>query len=179
MKNNDAIINRLRKVLALAEGGSGGERSNAERQLAAMLKKHGLTMADISDSNEDQMMAIFKCENEFEIKLARQVVGSFANVNSINFWIYKGKPKLRGFDLPKSRALEAMMHFEIYKKALNQTLDRATSAFIRANNIYPKTTRDLDENPLTPEEIAEHEAVRQMARGIGKTSVFKAIDKKD
>lgn len=43
----DRMIDRLKKLLALAEQGQRGEADNARRLLEAELRRHGLTLDDI------------------------------------------------------------------------------------------------------------------------------------
>lgn len=48
----DRIIDKLKKLLALAERGEQGEAENARRLLEAELRKHGLTFDDIREENK-------------------------------------------------------------------------------------------------------------------------------
>ena len=58
----DSIMEKLRKIKALAENGVGGERIAAQEALDRLLKEHGLTLEDISD--EQSRYYEFKYSNE-------------------------------------------------------------------------------------------------------------------
>lgn len=47
------IVDRLNKLLKLAEQGVGGEKTTAQKMLDKMLIKHGLSISDISDESTE------------------------------------------------------------------------------------------------------------------------------
>lgn len=58
---NDQIKEKIRKVLALAQQGDGGEMEAAKIQLAAMLEKYGLRLEDIASDKRET--CYFKYKN--------------------------------------------------------------------------------------------------------------------
>lgn len=64
---NDQIKEKIRKVLALAQQGIGGEMEAAKIQLAAMLEKYGLRLEDIT--SEERRECEFKYRNKDEMRV--------------------------------------------------------------------------------------------------------------
>ena len=50
MTERERLLEKLMKVKALADRGEGGERESAERTLAAMMERYGITEADLEDN---------------------------------------------------------------------------------------------------------------------------------
>ena len=79
----DRIIDKLKKLLALAERGERGEADNARRLLEAELRRHGLTLEDIcADSKRTR---IFKYNSNEERTLLIQVLVNYLGSKSDAF----------------------------------------------------------------------------------------------
>lgn len=70
----ERITDKLKKLLALAERGYGGEAENARRLLEAQLNKYELTLEDLL--NEGKKRRILKYRGEEELRLVIQVLAS-------------------------------------------------------------------------------------------------------
>lgn len=79
----DRIIDKLKKLLALAERGEQGEAENARRLLEAELRKHGLTFDDIREENKRTRM--FKYNSNEERTLLIQVLVNYLGSKSDAF----------------------------------------------------------------------------------------------
>lgn len=79
----DRIIDKLKKLLALAERGERGEADNARRLLEAELRRHGLTLEDICDDNKKKR--IFKYNSNEERTLLIQVLVNYLGSKSDAF----------------------------------------------------------------------------------------------
>lgn len=71
----DRIIDKLKKLLALAERGERGEADNARRLLEAELKRHGLTLDDIC--SERMTSRTFKYSSKEECTLIVQILVNY------------------------------------------------------------------------------------------------------
>lgn len=67
---NDQIKERIRKVLALAQQGDGGEMETAKIQLAAMLEKYGLRLEDIASDKRETCHFKYKNVDERRLLIA-------------------------------------------------------------------------------------------------------------
>ena len=79
----DRIIDKLKKLLALAERGEQGEADNARRLLEAELRRHGLTLEDICD--DSKKTRIFKYNSNEERTLLIQVLVNYLGSKSDAF----------------------------------------------------------------------------------------------
>ena len=71
----DRIIEKLKKILALAERGERGEADNARRMLEVELRRYGLTMEDILTNK--RTMRIFKYNSNEERQLFVQILVNY------------------------------------------------------------------------------------------------------
>lgn len=71
-KAPDSVIQTLKKVKALADGGIGGEKVAAEKKYKKLLKKYKLTEADLEHSDTRQYTLELNDGNQ--IRLANQIV---------------------------------------------------------------------------------------------------------
>lgn len=67
----ERITDKLKKLLALAERGCGGEAENARRLLEEHLRKYGMTLEDICENNISRRT--FKYRNKEERTIIIQV----------------------------------------------------------------------------------------------------------
>ena len=179
---SEALLRRIRKTLELAKRGEGGEKETAERMLEAMLRKAGLTMADIDDETEDLIEVEFACADKYERTLLRQIVGTVLNTKTTNFLTYRHKRTKRAREamlhsMTKAEKVEVELHYEMLKPALRKVLDDAVSALIHVQRLFPAGPFEEDnvEDP-TPEERARAMRVGAMASFMDKTEVRKVLE---
>lgn len=164
------IHDKLRKLLALAEQGVGGEKVNAERMLEKLMHKHGLTMDDIE--SEESKTYWWNYDSKYECMVLQQVYGRVMGVNQISY--LRGDRKL-GFRLTPTEFLEVDTLYSVYRGALKQHIKRAVEAFIVANDIYANV--EPVEREYTAEELEELKRMLRMAEGIEATPVRKQLSK--
>lgn len=169
-----AIIERLQKVLRLAQGGTGGEADNAQRQLDAMLRKHGMTLADITDEDDVLVEARFDCASDAAERLVVQIVGRVMDTSHTTFYTYRSKRKKIFCKLPRAKMLEAQLHYAILLPALLASLNLAFRAFVMANNIYPQTTEN-EERELTLAQKQELLRIAEISKGMERPQIHTAI----
>jgi hypothetical protein len=171
----NAVIERLRKVLALAKGGTGGERDNAERQLEAMLRKHGLTMDDIDDETVKKVKVEFHFRNEFEEKLAMQTVSFVLDTYSPEIWHQKGsRSRFHVYITPAEKA-QCDYIYEILKPAMMSVLDTAYNGFLIAQKLFPQTAEGLSAKDLSQDELMRLKQASAMSEFMAKEPINKAI----
>lgn len=176
VKQMDKIIELLKKLKALAEGGVDGEKDNAEKLLYTMMKKHGITM-DMLEEN-------IRRRKTFKITAAQkkvffQVAGSVLGKNTAYWHNKKSKAQIKEYDfeLTEIEFLEVKAKFDFYWKAYQEELEIFTSAFIHKNRLYSKPT-DEDEEPkeLTLEEKQRIFKIRQMMDGMESRTFLKQLN---
>ena len=174
--NNERITAKLQKLLALARSGVGGEKDNAQRMLDNMLRKAGMTIADLDDEHEAPQLKTFAYKSLAERSLLMQCVVS---VLDRKFDAFKRRG-VRGqllIELTRAEHIEIDVLFSAHRKALAKhlakTAKNALSAYIHTNRIYSKTPND-DDTPstLSPEDLA---AIMGMMRNMDPTPVHRQI----
>lgn len=173
MQLDEKVHAKLRKLLALAERGEGGEKETAQRMLNKMLARHGLTIDSLTE--EERSVAWFKFSHENERRLGRQLASKILNSRDSNAYaLYSNPSQLRrkqfGVMLTPAEAIEFELHYDILRKALAVHMDTAYSAFVQANNIFADGSCDRDAE-LTEQDMA----VIAMASVTAKTQVTPRI----
>jgi uncharacterized DUF497 family protein len=176
MSNNKSkTIERLRKLLALARGGVGGEAENAEQFLKTRLAKHGLTMADLEESDDPPRPVHIAYKNAMDKRLLLQVLGMVKNVSTVAYWENPGRSI--DVELTTAQAAEVSIYMDAHRAGLERHLENAYIAYVSGNNIFGANPEDDDENPepnvRSQEDLA---AIRAMLRGVKPITVRKAIE---
>lgn len=177
---NAAILERLRKILALAEGGVGGEKQNAERMLAKLLKKYNMSIDDITETNNSRTRYEFLVKKDVDKKLLIQCV--YATIDNWDMMCYISKDgHTYAFDLTPTEYIEIAVKFEVHKRALTiylkQQAELAFSAYIQANRLFPATPSSYDKppTPATVDELNKMKTILNMSKNIEPTIVRRAI----
>jgi len=172
-------IELARKIKSLADKGIGGEKINAEKMLSDFLKKHKLTLSDIE--GEEIKSFFFTIDEDF-YDLFVQIVKS---VNR-EIKVYRfPKKEVRQFRLKGNHEIECTVaeyveieqSFDIYSKLYKDELKTFYSAFIHANNIYPKQRQEelKSMHDLSAEEQNEWIRKITMANNIKKAHILKQL----
>lgn len=153
---NQRVEAKLRKLLALAQRGVGGEKQTAQRMLEKMLARHGLTLDDLT--TERRVTRWFPAPNPYDRRLALQILAKVCDSSSVA--IYKSAHKRRavGVEVTPAEAIEFELHYDLLRKALAEHFDDAYSAFVQANMIFPKSgevSSDISERDLRVMGMAE------------------------
>lgn len=160
---------RLRKLMALAERGEGGEKANAQRMLEKLLTNHGLTIDDLVDDRRE--IRWFPVANTYERKLAAQIMSKVCDSESPGLYRQKNKSKSIGVEVTPAEAIEFELHYDALRKAMLTHFDEAFSAFVQANRLFPKTPSGNDAAPLNESDMR----VIAMASAIRRTPVHQRI----
>ena len=144
------IIQKLRKLHALVERGSPGERENAKVLLIRLLEKFDLTIDDFVDR---KVWAKFPYRTVFEKDLLFQVTFKVTGDSTLTYVTEKNNMSLK---LTESEQIEVKRLYAIYRKALKKEFETTFQAFIHKHWIFPKTPSDDNERKectLSQEEI--------------------------
>jgi len=149
-------IERMKKILALARRGVGGEKVTAEAMLAKLLAKYSMTIADLESEAQPARRREFTYSTAFDRRLLSQIVASVLCTRSLSSWRRPGE-KAVFFELTALQFAEVDVRYTAYRKALAKELKKSTErvymAFIQTNDLgvapsdgYPDDSgMDLDE----------------------------------
>lgn len=173
---NDAVRNRLMKLLALARQGVGGERENAQSALNKLLTKHGLSLEDLDDEGVRPKRYFFRYRDDHERALLVQCV-AVAVPNWDRVSLRRNRRKEFGVDLTPGQYLEVDILFNAHRAAFDRHMKKhirlASSAYMNANHLVRETSNP----PASPTDLsgADMEAVLAMMRGAERVTVRKRL----
>lgn len=136
----ERITDKLRKLLALAERGCGGEAVNARRLLEAQLKRYGLTLEDLL--TEEKRTRAFKYRSTEELRLIVQVLISVlgSRHEAVNTSTYNSSKRQIYIELTDLQFAEISDMLNFYKRQLSKEKKRLLkdlfSAFVQKHNLY-------------------------------------------
>lgn len=160
----DRIIDKLKKLLALAERGEQGEAENARRLLEAELRKHGLTFDDIREENKRTRM--FKYNSNEERTLLIQVLVNYLGSKSdaFNKSTYNKYKKQVYIDLTDMEYIDISNMYDFFKaqfrKEQKRLLHDMIQAFVQKHRLFDSTP---SERPDDDREIDWDELKRILA----------------
>src|SRR5574337_1107830 len=169
---NDQIKARMLKILALAREGVGGEQENAERMLAALCKKHSVTVEQLEATGaierywfyvntKYEKSLLFQCQHMCVSDTERHV-----------WWKHSNRSRAVGFDLTPGEYAQLTVAFETFKASWLDNLDAFYTAFVWKNQIYGLNTETHDRE-LTEAEKEKGRKAAEMMRSIERTSLHK------
>ena len=174
--SNEKTLSKLKKLLALARQGEGGEKDNAERMLNKLISKHGITLEDLGDETEETNRYEFKYLNKYEEKLLFQIVAMVRNKKGTSYFQNVGARSRLEIELTFSQKCEIDLAYELLKPSMYSVFDDAFSALIHVNHIFPETqSSDKEEKPLSPEERQKLMRISGIMMGIEKTPLTKQL----
>ena len=170
---DEKVIKRLKKLMALAEQGVGGERENAERMLQATLDKYCLTIDDLVEDVKKPFL--FEYHGPEERTLLMQTLAKVLQVGNIKYSKgYRCKTKI-SFMLTPSEAIEISFVYQRMVEAWKKESKAFFNAFIHKQNLYAPGNAD-DSGPSPSQE--EIEDMLKKSRAIDPVSLNKAIEHK-
>jgi hypothetical protein len=162
----NAPIERMRKILALARRGVDGEKTTAEAMLGRLMAKYELTLADLEDQAAVRTRYWFKCKNEIERALLRQIVSCVLGDTRVALWSRRGSSE-RAAELSPLEFAEVDVRFQACKPALRAELRKAEArtltAFIHTNRLGVDAKSDDEGTMMDSDELA---AVLGMMQGM-------------
>lgn len=169
----------LKKIKALAERGVGGEQESAQKILARLMGKYGVTEADLETERVET--AWFRYHDEFECRILKQII--YMVTGKISFGCVGGhtnRPrKERGVDCTAAERLEIEANYNFFLAAAKEELKIFFTAFISTNRLYPSEEKDTlprNDGELTPEEKAVYLKAGLMAAGMERRTLRKMLE---
>lgn len=178
--HNPKVIEKAKKLLALAEKGVAGEKQTAERFLARFLAKHGLSLDELVDEKIEEHRIKIKGTSLHQ-NLLHQIIYS-VNRNCELFGFSHSRSQFM-IEATKADFIEIELKYQIYSKSLDveykRMQDEFLEAFIHSNEIYAKEPKpdkaDADERHIDPERMAR---IAVMSNSIDKVSVNPQLEHK-
>jgi hypothetical protein len=170
----EKIIETARKVLALAERGSPGEKDAAAAMLERMILKHNLKMEQIRVLAKQYK---FNFANRFERKIIVQTIASF---DLPVYHLVSDSKKYVYTDCDEVTFHEVSAKINFYLKAWRDKVDIFLDAFVEQNQLWrPSKDADADcEYVITDEMLAKYKKQMAMQQSMQPDVFYKTISKK-
>ena len=175
MTEREKLQEKLRKLKALAEQGVGGEKENAEKLLAALMKKHNISEEEIEEVQIKTYFIRYKTEWERRLlhQLAYMHLGSGHSSGCVGTYTGHMRKKV-SIKCTAAVYLEIEAEFDIYRRALEKEIEYFYYAFVSKNNLYPPP--ELADDSLADGDIKKAMKIASYSSGIDKVERYKRLE---
>lgn len=138
----------MKKLLALAERGVGGEKETAKKKLMELMEKYGVSDTDLkNESLEDHE---FKYGDKNEKKLLCQI---FYKINHerevLAYKRGRGRHTILVFRATREEAIQARVEYDFYKQLWREEQDFLLECFVQKHRLFwqgpDAPSQELDE----------------------------------
>lgn len=171
----EALLQKIKHVQALAERGEAGERDSARAMLTRLMRKYSLTEADLA--NERVETAWFTYHDELERRILCQIIymvtgkTSFGCVGKYT----NRRRKKQGAECTAAEKLEIEANYAFFYEAAKKEMEIFLYAFYSKNGLFPSDVAAREWEELTIEERAEVLRASIMAEGMEQHTLRKAL----
>lgn len=169
MTERERLLEKLMKVKALAE-----------RTLAVMMERYGISNADLEDNQVSTYWIRYKTEWERRLlhQLAYMYLGTGHAFGCVGAYTGRSRKQV-GIDCTPAQYIEIKADFAFYSAAMEEEMSIFYSAFLQKNHLFPppelarENTEEEDAENLDLERIAK---IQAMMDGIEQHTRHKAIE---
>lgn len=171
------IIEKIRKIMEIADRGTDGEKSAAMALVNSLLTKYGLTIDDVA--SESKRWHVFTVgRNIYHKRLIKQLYGVMLDLHEVET---KERGTSVAFFCTDMEAAELQRQYDFFTKELarawKEQRDAIYDAFIYRNNLYPSSPDPNPKTSFTKEELEHLKAVMRISEGIRTSSYYKQLEK--
>jgi hypothetical protein len=157
---NDAIRDRLLKLLTLADRGIGGEKTNARKALEAAMRKHGVAMSDLTEA--EPKMRAFKYRGVVEHRLLGQIMVAVCGAKTIIYTSRVKRATLLAKMTPEQR-IEIELLWTAHRRQFLTESSLLFSAYLHRHKLFPRDGESIDEEPTQEQRDRIRRMVLMMA----------------
>lgn len=171
---DEKVIEKIKKLQALAERGVGGEKETAKEKLQKMLEKHGIHSLEELEQEETEF-TLFSYKGEHEKTLLHQCIYKVMTAsNKTDYYKRRGTRQKVGIYCTPAQKIEIELEFEFYRNLFNEQLELFMQAFIQAQRIFPPDAPHGKYDELSERDMK----VSFMASGIDRRTRAEMIEEK-
>lgn len=163
-------IELIKNLIALSKSTHSEEESqNCVDMVQSLMKKHGITEADLQQEKTE--IRRFLYETEFEQTLLMQICSKVKDSQDFDVYVNKkksDKPFL-GFELTDFQFIEISTLFDFYKPIMKKEMKKAASAFCLAQKL---TASPVYVTEMSKEQIE----LANLASGFKKHNYIKSLN---
>lgn len=177
MNRKEELLEKIKKIKALADRGVGGEKTTAQATLERLMQEHGITEADLEVERVETVF--FPYHDELERRILIQIIFSVTGKPAFGcVGAASGrKRKKYGTDCTAAQRLEIEFNHKFFYEAAKKEFEVFLYAFYMKNGIFPPDgiAPEQETKALTKEELEEILRAEQMAATMEKYTPRKAI----
>lgn len=148
MTERERLLEKLRKVKALADRGVAGEKDAAEKTLAALMERYGITEEALEDCQTSIHWIRYKTEWERKLlhQLAYMYLGTGHSFGCVGKYTGRSRKEV-GIECTPAQYIEIEADFAFYYAAMAEEMELFYQAFSEKNNLFPpkELARDMTE----------------------------------
>lgn len=149
----EKVIDKVRKLQALVEGGADGEIKAARRALEHLCRSYDVNLEELFSEKVQRWAFTVPYHDLFARTILFQIYAKVVNSPTIEF-SHNRNMNVFYFDLTNSQYVEMQGMFDFFfpqwKKEKKQLLEDLVSAFLNKHNLFSDQA-GLKEEPMTPE----------------------------
>lgn len=178
----EAIIARLAKMQALAEGGVGGERENAARLMKEVARKNGIDLDHIGkDEVKDYLLHIPKgwkldlfvqLATLLRVEMYKDIKAPYCQIIETTFRMGRTRRKVYSFRGTNAQFCELHAKFAVLSRDYANQLRAVFRAFLQANDLLLPCAPDRQP---TDAERKRAEIASRLALGIKRSQLHKQL----
>ena len=160
MTERERLLEKLGKVKALADRGEGGEKESAERTLAALMKRYGITEEDLEDTKATIHWIRYKTDWERRLlgQLAYMHLGAGHSFGCVGRYTKRPRKEV-GVECTPAQYIEIEADFAFYSEAMKEEMELFYSAFLQKNGLFPPPELAAEPTEAEKEEWEDMERV--------------------
>jgi superfamily I DNA/RNA helicase len=165
------ILERLRKIQALAQSGQTHEAATAQAHLDRLLQTHGVTLEQLGSVERHDVAIAYRGNRDG--RLVVHLVRAVTRIARHPVFGIRGRPRVLLTSLSPSEHVDLLEMLAYYRRVFEQEVERLFSAFIHRHRLYVVDPAAAPERPLTPAEQAEAQATARLMQGLSAPSFAK------
>lgn len=172
---DEKVIQKIKKLQALAERGVGGEKETAKKKLEKMLEQNGISSLEDLEREEIEF-TLFSYKGKHEETLLEQCIYKVMTAsNKTEYYKRRGTRQKVGIYCTKAQKIEIELEFEFYRNVFNEQLELFMQAFIQAQKIFPPDAPHGEYDEFSERDMK----VSFMASGIDRVTRAEMIEDKE
>lgn len=130
------IVDKIKKIRALAERGVGGEKVTAQKKLDKLLRDNNLSLESLEEDSIQYYL--FSYKDDHSAKLLSQVIYKVLGTeNGKKLYKSRGTRLKIGVYCTPAQKIEIDLEYEFYLNLFNYEVEQLLSAFIQEQDIFP------------------------------------------
>lgn len=183
MNDYESIKSKLKKLLALAEGGVDGEARNARKLLERLCEQHGVSIDELLDTDKKEWYQIEVGSRKIDKDLLVQCYCYITDKHSMSFRAVSRsvvEVELTAYEYAELSSMFAW-HKDNLRKDVENLMQTLFISYCSKHNITSRTREETEDRPrksLTREEFNRLRAALALQDTLNNNSYFKQIENK-